>query len=121
MRSTRATGCADTNPESTRSIISINLSIGGSNSIRNLWPQSFRTSPWNAYVKDELENELHRRVCAGTLDLRKAQQIIAHNWIAGYRMYVSPTPLPIHAKSRHNGRHRWYMPRSQPQTQAPVP
>ena len=99
----------------------INLSIGGSNSIRNLWPQSFRTSPWNAYVKDELENELHRRVCAGTIDLATAQRVIAHNWVAGYRMYVSPTPLPIHARARENGRHRRYIPRAQSQPQGPVP
>jgi hypothetical protein len=26
----------------------IPLCLGGSNSIRNLWPQSYRTSPWNA-------------------------------------------------------------------------
>jgi hypothetical protein len=29
----------------------IPLSLGGSNSIRNLWPQSTKTSPWNSYVK----------------------------------------------------------------------
>ena len=33
----------------------IPLCLGGSNSIRNLWPQSYRTSPWNAHVKDVLE------------------------------------------------------------------
>src|SRR5271165_5744531 len=43
----------------------IPLSVGGSNSIRNLWPQSTRTSPWNAYVKDALERKLHNLVCAG--------------------------------------------------------
>jgi hypothetical protein len=68
----------------------INLSLGGSNSIRNLWPESFRITPWNAYVKDSLEVELHRRVCAGTIDLRKAQQVIARNWVQGYRIYVHP-------------------------------
>src|ERR1700674_1383784 len=35
----------------------IPLEVGGSNSIRNLWPQSFLTSPWNAHVKDKLENK----------------------------------------------------------------
>jgi hypothetical protein len=30
----------------------IPLSLGGSNSIRNLWPQSTKTLPWNSYVKD---------------------------------------------------------------------
>ena len=47
----------------------IPLSLGGSNSIRNLWPQSTKTSPWNSYVKDALERKLHKLVCAGQLDL----------------------------------------------------
>lgn len=29
----------------------IPLELGGSNSIKNLWPESYRTSPWNAQVK----------------------------------------------------------------------
>ena len=39
----------------------ISLELGGSNSIKNLWPQSYQTQPWNAHVKDKLENELHRQ------------------------------------------------------------
>ena len=99
----------------------ISLELGGSNSIRNLWPESFRTSPWNAHVKDALENELHRRVCDGTLDLAKAQRIIAQNWVMGYRMYVNPNPPPTvttHTRARTSRHSR---PRSQPQAPAPVP
>ena len=70
----------------------ISLEIGGSNSIRNLWPQSFRTQPWNARVKDRLENELHRLVCAGQLDLVTAQQEIAGNWVAAYRRRFGAPP-----------------------------
>jgi hypothetical protein len=70
----------------------ISLELGGSNSVKNLWPQSYRTHPWNARVKDALENELHRRVCAGTLDLATAQRVIASNWVIGYRRYVRQTP-----------------------------
>jgi hypothetical protein len=33
----------------------IPLELGGSNSIKNLWPESHRTAPWNAQVKDRLE------------------------------------------------------------------
>jgi hypothetical protein len=94
----------------------INLSLGGSNSIKNLWPESFRTSPWNAYVKDQLENELHRRVCAGTMDLAKAQQVIARNWIIGYREYVHPTPLPAGPRKQRQPRGR-----NTPQFQTAVP
>ena len=70
----------------------ISLELGGSNSIRNLWPESFRTQPWNAHTKDRLENELHRLVCAGQLDLAAAQQEIAGNWVAAYRRRFGAPP-----------------------------
>src|SRR5215475_8309233 len=54
----------------------IPLSLAGSNSIRNLWPQSSKTSPWNSYVKDALECKLHKLVSAGKLDLKTAQNEI---------------------------------------------
>jgi hypothetical protein len=99
----------------------ISLELGGSNSLRNLWPQSFRTHPWNAYVKDALENELHRRVCAGTIDLAKAQATISHDWVSAYRIYVHPNPPPPRARRKRSS-HRRRRPR-QPyvQPQAPVP
>jgi hypothetical protein len=70
----------------------IPLELGGSNSIKNLWPESQRTSPWNARVKDRLEGKLHELVCNGQLDLKTAQQAIAANWIEAYKSYVSPNP-----------------------------
>jgi hypothetical protein len=70
----------------------IPLSLGGSNSIRNLWPQSTKTSPWNSYVKDALERELHKLVCAGQLDLKTAQREIASDWIEAYKRYVRTSP-----------------------------
>jgi hypothetical protein len=70
----------------------ISLELGGSNSIKNLWPESRRTSPWNAYVKDRLEDKLHELVCDGKIDLKTAQHEIATNWIEAYKKYVSPNP-----------------------------
>jgi len=70
----------------------IPLELGGSNSIKNLWPESHRTSPWNAQVKDRLEDKLHALVCSGQLDLKTAQQAIASNWIEAYKKYVSTNP-----------------------------
>jgi hypothetical protein len=69
----------------------IPLELGGSNSIKNLWPESHRTA-WNAQVKDRLESKLHELVCSGQLDLKTAQQAIASNWIEAYKTYVSPNP-----------------------------
>jgi hypothetical protein len=70
----------------------IPLELGGSNSVKNLWPESYRTSRWNARVKDRLEDKLHELVCSGQLDLKTAQQVIAANWIEAYKKYVSPNP-----------------------------
>ena len=70
----------------------IPLSLGGSNSIRNLWPQSTKTSPWNSYVKDALESKLHNLVRTGKLDLKTAQREIASNWIEAYQKYVGKSP-----------------------------
>src|SRR6202022_3574436 len=67
----------------------ISLELGGSNSIKNLWLESHRTSPWNAQVKDRLEGKLHELVCDGKIDLKTAQQAIASNWIEAYKTYVS--------------------------------
>jgi hypothetical protein len=99
----------------------ISLELGGSNSLRNLWPQSFRTHPWNAYVKDALENELHRRVCAGTIDLAKAQAAISHDWVSAYRIYVHPYPPSPRARRKSGSRQRRQRRQTYIQPQVPVP
>jgi len=61
--------------------------LGGADDIRNLWPQSYSATAWNAQVKDALEDRLREMVCDGSLDLTQAQQEIAGNWIAAYKKY----------------------------------
>jgi hypothetical protein len=73
----------------------IPLSIGGSNSIKNLWPESYRTL-WNARIKDRLEDRLHALVISGRLDLKTAQREIATDWIAAYKKYIGPSPISGH-------------------------
>lgn len=70
----------------------VSLQLGGSNSIRNLWPQSFVTQPLNAYVKDRVENKLHELVCTGKLPIEQAQREMASNWVEAYQKYVGPLP-----------------------------
>jgi hypothetical protein len=78
----------------------ISLELGGSNSIKNLWPESYETEPWNAKVKDVLENRLHKLVCEGRLALKTAQREEATDWIGAYKKYVggplasAPYPKP---------------------------
>ncbi|MGY2896144.1 HNH endonuclease signature motif containing protein [Deinococcus sp. UYEF24] len=70
----------------------ISLELGGSNSIRNLYPESYKTQPLNAHVKDTLENRLHALACSGKITLQEAQQVIASNWTVAYEKYVGPLP-----------------------------
>jgi len=66
----------------------IPLGIGGADSRENLWPESRDTKPWNAVVKDRLENYLHGEVCSGHFTVADAQIAIQSNWIAAYRKYL---------------------------------
>jgi hypothetical protein len=61
--------------------------LGGTESIRNLWPQPY-SARWNAHVKDKLEQRLHELVCGGKLDIATARHDIATDWIAAYRKYI---------------------------------
>jgi hypothetical protein len=65
----------------------ITPALGGADDIRNLWPQSYSATTWNARVKDTLEDHLRELVCSGQLDLPTAQRDISSNWIAAYRKY----------------------------------
>lgn len=61
--------------------------LGGATDIRNLWPEPYQDTVWNAHVKDQLEDRLHEMVCRGDVDLATAQRDISTDWIAAYRKY----------------------------------
>jgi len=63
--------------------------LGGAADIRNLWPEPYSATLWNAHVKDQLEDRLHQLVCGGQLDLATAQHDIATDWIAAYKKYFN--------------------------------
>jgi hypothetical protein len=54
----------------------ISLELGGSNSIRNLWPEPYEIV-WNARREDTLEGRLHPMVCNGSISVKEAQDQIA--------------------------------------------
>jgi hypothetical protein len=66
----------------------ITPALGGVDNIQNLWPQPY-SSPWNARVKDQLEDHLHELVCQGKVQLATAQNDIASDWIAAYKRYFN--------------------------------
>jgi hypothetical protein len=69
----------------------IPLSLGGSNSVKNLWPHSRKGSFWTVEKKLLLEKRLYRLVCAGRLSLDAARQEVASNWPKAYRKYIDKT------------------------------
>ncbi|MDB4978910.1 MAG: hypothetical protein JWM56_1096 [Candidatus Peribacteria bacterium] len=62
----------------------ISLELGGSNSIRNLWPEPAEPRP-GFHEKDVVENYLHNQVCRGILSLSQAQEQIRSNWYQVYQ------------------------------------
>ncbi|HXZ57262.1 MAG TPA: hypothetical protein VEG40_06750 [Gaiellaceae bacterium] len=77
----------------------VSLELGGSNDIRNLWPEPY-AGRWGARTKDVLENRLHDLVCSGRLTLRFAQRIEARNWVAAYRRYAAAAVAAPASSSR---------------------
>jgi hypothetical protein len=69
----------------------IPLSLGGSNSAKNLWPHSRKGSFWTIEKKLTLERCVYRLVCAGRLPLVTARREVASNWAKAYRKYVDKT------------------------------
>lgn len=57
----------------------ISLELGGSNDLKNLWPEAALPKP-GFHEKDGVEDFLHNQVCSGKLALKQAQTAIATNW-----------------------------------------
>jgi len=65
----------------------ISRELGGADEVSNLWPQAYGTSPWNAVLKDKLENRLHKELCAGNITLKSARDMLVTDWREGYKKY----------------------------------
>ncbi len=83
----RAYGIANAEPRHYEVDYLITPALGGAEDIHNLWPQSYSGTPWNAQVKDALEDYLRDSVCEGKVDLATAQRDVADDWIAAYKKY----------------------------------
>lgn len=76
----------------------ISLELGGCNDIKNLWPQSYKTEPWNAHVKDKVEDRMAALLReelktqghdAATALMKQFQAEISQNWTNAYQKYVA--------------------------------
>ena len=66
----------------------ISRELGGADDVKNLWPESYGGSPWNAHLKDKLENRLHAEMCKKhTITLQEARDMIVNDWRVVYKKY----------------------------------
>ncbi len=65
----------------------ISRELGGADEVKNLWPEPYGTTPWNAVRKDRVENRLHKEVCAGNISLAEARKEIRTDWRVPYKRY----------------------------------
>lgn len=63
----------------------ISLELGGSNDIANLWSEAASPTP-GFHQKDEVENYLHKELCAGQISLQEAQYLISSKWFQVYQL-----------------------------------
>ena len=68
----------------------IPTSLGGTNSPKNLWPQSL-SGEWNYHMKNRLESTLKKMVCRKEIALETAQKEIAEDWITAYKKLHAKT------------------------------
>ncbi len=76
----------------------ISLELGGSNNIKNLFPESYKIDN-GAKVKDKLENYLHKQVCDGSMTITEAQKEISTNWVKYYNQYFSTSTTTVISKT----------------------
>ena len=69
----------------------VSRELGGADEVSNLWPQAYGTRPWNAVLKDKLENRLHKEMCAGHISMKQARDMITNDWRVAYKRYY-PAP-----------------------------
>lgn len=101
----QAYGISNPRPGSYEIDYLITPDLGGTANIRNLWPQPYSNTVWNARVKDQLEERLHAMVCDGAVDLATAQRDLATDWVAAYKKYFrTDRPQPRHPKAQNRAR-----------------
>ena len=72
----------------------ISPQLGGTDDIRNLWPEPQSSTQWNMAAKDALEHRLHQLVCQGRVDVSTAQRDLASDWVSAYKRYFH-TEQPV--------------------------
>lgn len=71
----------------------ISLQLGGSNDIKNLWPEKADPKP-GFHEKDAVENYLHKQLCDGKMTLGQVQEAIRTDWYKVYEQMIGSKTEP---------------------------
>ncbi len=63
------------------------LSLGGADTIKNIWPSDFKAGKYNAAAKDRLELKVREMVCRREISVTEGQKLFLTNWQAAYDLY----------------------------------
>lgn len=63
------------------------LSLGGADTIKNLWPSDFGAGKNNAAAKDRLELKIRDLVCHGKMKVTEGQKLFMTDWQKAYAAY----------------------------------
>lgn len=63
------------------------LSLGGADTMKNIWPSNFRAKKYNASAKDRLELKIREMVCDGTISVKEGQKLFMDDWRQAYDKY----------------------------------
>jgi hypothetical protein len=82
-----AYGAYGVRPDSGRELVQlIPSSLGGTNDKENLWPLP-NSREFGPAQKRALDEKLHAMVCAGTIELKIAQEALKKNWMDADKKY----------------------------------
>lgn len=76
------------------------LSMGGADSMKNIWPSDFKAGKYNAAAKDRLELKIRDLVCNGTLSVEEGQALFMDDWRDAYDEYCPTRASCLSFKER---------------------
>ena len=80
-------GLTEANMNSYIMTFSIPVCLGGSATIKNIWPLKIK-GEWNYFQKKIIDKKLNHMVCNAEISLQEAREIIKSDWILAYKIFI---------------------------------
>lgn len=100
------------------------LSLGGADTMENIWPSDFNADHHTADDKDRLELKIRKLVCSGKLSVQKGQRLFINDWHTAYDKYCPTRKACPSYKEIQNGKgykRNWHKPSKEEKKKHPTP